>query len=293
MLRHRLAVGLPLGCLALAGFLWPGWPGMVLFLGFGGFLLLTGLREFHDMADAMELPGARSASYLAGLGFLATAPLAAWITPSSPAQVAGPLDAAVLVLLLVVLALGLFREGPSRESLVRCGVSLAAVAYVAWGSSFLAKLYFSGIDGRRLVLFVVLATKSADMGAFALGSLTAKLPGGNHKLCPGISPKKSWEGLLGGVVASLACCFGLLWLWPDSMTLHGDRVVTWVTALLFGLLAPIVGLLGDVAESGFKRASGFKDSGNLPGLGGVLDILDSLIPVAPLFYAYIHLLAAA
>ncbi|MBT7301569.1 MAG: phosphatidate cytidylyltransferase [Victivallales bacterium] len=123
--------------------------------------------------------------------------------------------------------------------------------------------------------------------------MTAKLPGGNHKLCPRLSPKKSWEGLFGGVIASLACAFGLLHLWPESMTLHGVQVVNWAVALAFGLLAPVLGLLGDVAESGFKRASGFKDSGRLPGLGGVLDILDSLIPVAPLFYACIHLLAAS
>lgn len=291
MLRHRLAVGLPLGCLALAGFLWPGWPGMVLFLGFGAFLLVEGLREFHNMAQAMGLPGNRRASYAAGLGFLAGGPVAFWLAPQAPVLVAGSLDGIVLAVLLVLLALGLFREGPSRESLTRCGVSLAAVAYVAWASSFLAKLYFSGTGGPRLVLFVVVATKSADVGAFVLGTLTSKLPGGNHKLCPRLSPKKSWEGLLGGILASLACCFGLLWLWPHTMTLHDTRVVTWVTALLFGLLAPVIGLLGDVAESGFKRASGFKDSGDLPGLGGVLDIMDSLIPVAPLFYAYIHLIA--
>ena len=75
------------------------------------------------------------------------------------------------------------------------------------------------------------------------------------------------------------------------MALQGVQVVNWGTALFLGLVAPIVGLMGDVAESGLKRASGFKDSGNLPGLGGVLDILDSVIPVAPLFYAYIHIVA--
>jgi len=293
MLRQRLAVGAPLGCLALASFLFPGWPGALLFLCLGGFLIVEGLREFHNMAEAMGLPGARQTCYLAGLGFVLVGPLAAWASPPSPVTVAASLDAVVLTMLFVLLAVGLLRAGPSQSSLTRCGVSLAAVAYVAWPMSFVGKLYFSGIDGPRLVLFLVAVTKVADTGAFALGTLTAKLPGGNHKLCPRLSPKKSWEGLFGGVIASLACAFGLLHLWPESMTLHGVQVVNWAVALAFGLLAPVLGLLGDVAESGFKRASGFKDSGRLPGLGGVLDILDSLIPVAPLFYACIHLLAAS
>jgi phosphatidate cytidylyltransferase len=77
------------------------------------------------------------------------------------------------------------------------------------------------------------------------------------------------------------------------MTLDGVQAVTRTTALVFGLVAPCLGLLGDVAESGFKRASGFKDSGKLPGLGGVLDILDSPIFVAPCFYAYLILTAGA
>ena len=66
MLRQRLAVGAPLGCLALASFLFPGWPGALLFLCLGGFLIVEGLREFHNMAEAMGLPGARQACYLAG-----------------------------------------------------------------------------------------------------------------------------------------------------------------------------------------------------------------------------------
>jgi len=293
MLRQRLAVGLPLAVLALAAFLWPGWPGSLLFLLFGGFLVAYGLNEFHDMAEAMDLPGVRRASTAAGLGLLFAPLLAAILHPHSPIYLAAALDAAVLTLLLVLLAVHLFRAGPSREALVRCGVSLAAVAYVAWSVSFLAKLYFSGEDGPRLALFAVAATKSADIGAFVLGSLTARLPGGNHKLCPRLSPKKSWEGLFGGILASLVCCLGLLRLWPDSLTLDGVQAVTRTTALVFGLVAPCLGLLGDVAESGLKRASGFKDSGKLPGLGGVLDILDSPIFVAPCFYAYILLTTAA
>jgi phosphatidate cytidylyltransferase len=264
-----------------------------LFLGFGAFLLFEGLREFLNMAQAMGLPGSRSASYLAGLGFLLAAPLSAWGAPEHPALLAYALDAMVLGLFLALLALGVLQEGPSRHSLTRRGVSLAAVTYVAWSMSFVAKLYFSGSDGPHLVLYLIAVTKAADMGAFAVGSLTAKLPGGNHKLCPRLSPKKSWEGLLGGIAASLLCAFALLLLWPSSLSLRGVQVVTGTTALFLGLLAPILGLLGDVAESAFKRASGFKDSGNLPGLGGVLDILDSIIPVAPLFYAYLHLLAVS
>ena len=292
MLRHRLLVGSALGAVVLASMFWPGWPGAALFLCFGAFLVVTGLCEFHAMAAALGHPGLPWTSALAGVGFMLVGPVSAWLLPDSPLHLAGALDGLALALLLVSLAVGLLRDEPSRASLTRCGVSLAAVAYVAWTTAFLGKLYFSGVDGRRLVLFLIVVVKMGDTGAFALGTLTAKLPGGNHKLCPRLSPKKSWEGLLGGIVASLACAFWLWRLWPESMGLDGVQVVNGTTVVLFGLLAPVVGLLGDVAESGLKRASGAKDSGKIPGLGGVLDILDSIIPVAPLFYAYIHLLAA-
>jgi phosphatidate cytidylyltransferase len=133
----------------------------------------------------------------------------------------------------------------------------------------------------------VAVTKFTDTGAFALGTLTARLPGGNHKLAPRLSPKKSWEGLLGGILAGALVAELFVLLCPQRLLFLGMRVLDWRTALAMGIVFALVGLVGDLLESALKRAAGVKDSGHIPGLGGALDILDSLIPVAPLFYLYV------
>ena len=129
-----------------------------------------------------------------------------------------------------------------------------------------------------LALFVLIWVN--DTGAYCVGSLTAKRPQGNHKMAPHVSPKKSWEGLIGGVVFTLAAAMVLYqYGWFDG--LHAEHN-GWSLALLFGLLTSVFGTLGDLMESLFKRSIGVKDSGRfLPGHGGVLDRFDSILLAAP------------
>ena len=127
--------------------------------------------------------------------------------------------------------------------------------------------------GNLMMLYVIAIIKISDMGGFAAGVSTAKLmKGGNHKMCPTISPNKSWEGLAGSVAASCvpSCCF---------MPITG---FIWWKALAFGVTAALVGTFGDLVESKFKRWVGVKDSATFmpAGLGGLLDMFDSLI-IAP------------
>ena len=128
--------------------------------------------------------------------------------------------------------------------------------------------------GNMMLLYVVAIVKFSDVGGFAFGTASAKLmKGGNHKLCPAISPGKSWEGLFGSVVFScvVSCAF-----MPATHFAPGK-------ALAFGLVAALVGTAGDLVESKFKRWVGVKDSSTMKitnGLGGILDMLDSLI-IAP------------
>ena len=124
--------------------------------------------------------------------------------------------------------------------------------------------------GNLMMLYIIAIIKISDMGGFAAGVSTAKLmAGGNHKMCPTISPNKSWEGLAGSVAASciLSCCF--------IPITH----FVWYKALAFGVTAALVGTFGDLVESKFKRWVGVKDSSTFmpAGMGGFLDMFDSLL----------------
>jgi phosphatidate cytidylyltransferase len=108
---------------------------------------------------------------------------------------------------------------------------------------------------------------------------------------PSISPKKSWEGFVGGLAASLLVAWLLVGVWGDRFTYGGVPVLGRGSALFWGFFCAVLGLWGDVAESALKRAAQAKNSGIVPGFGGVLDLLDSLVLVAPFFYAYVVLAA--
>ena len=125
--------------------------------------------------------------------------------------------------------------------------------------------------GNLMLLYILAIVKFSDVGGFAFGLTSAKLmKGGNHKLCPSISPGKSWEGLFGSVFCSsvVSCAF-------IGVTHFGVG-----KAILFGVTAALVGTAGDLVESKFKRWVGVKDSSTMKltnGMGGILDMLDSLL----------------
>lgn len=129
-----------------------------------------------------------------------------------------------------------------------------------------------------LAVFVLIWVN--DSFAYCVGMLTSKLPNGNHKMFPRVSPKKSWEGLFGGIAFSIgAACLLNYFGWFDTITRAGH---SWLTACGFALVVSIFGTLGDLMESLMKRTIGVKDSGKfLPGHGGVLDRFDSILLAAP------------
>ena len=104
-------------------------------------------------------------------------------------------------------------------------------------------------------------------------------------MIPHISPKKTWEGFFGALGLSLLASLGLLWLMPGHLSM-----LNWTHATLLGLLLGFAAVVGDLAESIIKRSTGVKDSGNfLPGIGGALDLIDSLLFTAPLLFFYLRL----
>ncbi len=148
-----------------------------------------------------------------------------------------------------------------------------AIALVL-GSAVLSGALFSLLlaawrHGNLMMLYLIAIVKLSDMGGFAFGLGSQRLFGGNHKMCKTISPNKSWEGLAGSIVGSMLISFAFLPITGFSAP----------KAALFGLVAALAGTFGDLVESKFKRWAGVKDSSQMKitnGMGGILDMLDSL-----------------
>lgn len=164
----------------------------------------------------------------------------------------------------------------AREASTQAAWVLLGSIYVG-GMMGAASLLRAEADGRALIYLAVGITWAGDVGAFYAGSRW-----GRHLLAPRISPKKSWEGVAGGLAASVAvAALGSVWVWP--------RVPAGSAAGL-GLLLGGVGIVGDLVESALKRAAGVKDSGGLiPGHGGILDRVDSLMFIIPCLYGLVRL----
>ncbi len=172
-----------------------------------------------------------------------------------------------------------FNRQDNRNAILGLSTTLFGVLYVSWFFSFLVKtrLMLPGIDGAKLAGFIILITKSGDIGALFIGTWL-----GRHPLLPKVSPNKSIEGTLGGIlVSSLAAVACRSWL--PALPQFTPFFVALMGAFFGGL-----GQLGDLSESLIKRDCNVKDSGSLlPGIGGVLDLVDSLLFSAPAFYLYI------
>lgn len=164
-----------------------------------------------------------------------------------------------------------FREDEDAAGLA--AKTIAAPLYAALPLAFMM-MFFRIVDGewRRngayLILFLIIVTWSSDVGAYFVGRRFGKT-----KLAPKLSPGKTVEGSLGGIALTLITAMALKLLWPVM-----DRLFGWVDVFVLGLAFSIVGPIGDLAESRLKRSAGVKDSGRfLPGHGGMLDIIDSLL----------------
>lgn len=285
MLKHRIASGVTLGILVAAALLLPGSLG-----GIFATLLLTaftliGAQEMCKLLKGAGIPVFPAAVALFSTLFTAGSCLAGFRGPVSYVP-----DTVCLTAFLITGFTLLCRSADFKKGMMALFSSTFSVLYLGWAMAFIAKIYFSNGtagSGRLLLLFFVLSVKITDIGAFTVGTITSKRAGGNHKIAPKLSPKKSWEGLIGGIAAGAGTAFLLCSLFGGKMLFNGQPAVSAGFALVFGTAAAVIGFLGDVAESLFKRAAGAKDSGWIPGLGGVLDVIDSLILTAPIFYLWI------
>ena len=300
MLKQRLVTGFTVGLLVLGiVFFFPAW--MHMFLLFAVFLLAQ--LEFADMVHGSGHRYEFLATTILGVVFLGATALETplvrdlmerfpWTPPPMPA---GRIDFSALVLCVapaVLLVLGVLRRKTER-AMETFALSFAGFWYVAVLLSFIVRLAFewkvyedwhTNYTGRLMLLLFVILVKSADIGGYTFGRLF-----GRHKLIPAISPAKTWEGLVGCYVFSLLAGLATWYVFHAFFREEfGQMRFPLVHALVLPFLLTTTGLFGDLAESLIKRSVGVKDaSSRFPGMGGILDILDSLLFSAPFMYAYV------
>jgi len=185
-----------------------------------------------------------------------------------------PYTAPLLTFVAVFSLIWLVFRSPVKEAAANWVWSLAGIIYIGWMLSHLIPL--RGLEaGRDWVLFTIFATFAADTAAFFIGRAW-----GRHSLAAAISPGKTWEGAIGGFLGAIASALLLAVILP-GIPLYWHIV-------LLGALIGVFAQLGDLSESMLKRSVGVKDSGSLiPGHGGLLDRLDSLLFTIVVVYYYV------
>jgi phosphatidate cytidylyltransferase len=185
----------------------------------------------------------------------------------------------------------LFRE-PIRgiDSLMAVASTLFGYVYIVFLFNFTARVTFLipspdgaegmvGSSGAFLLLWLLAVTKFTDMGAYIVGSMI-----GRHKMIPHVSPGKTWEGLGGAILFSQLAACGLYALFPAQLAFFKE----WGHVVFLGFILAVLAVIGDLAESVVKRSLNAKDSGRiLPGIGGSLDLIDSICFTAPALYFYL------
>ncbi len=197
----------------------------------------------------------------------------------SPARV-NDFETSFLILFVLGLCLRQFFSRSNTAGILAISTTLFGLMYVPWLLNFIQKInFFPDVEGRFYLLYFILITKLSDTGAYIVGSLI-----GRHKMIPRVSPGKTWEGFAGALLVST----GASVLFAHCLQRHMPGLIP-VHAVILGFLLGLSAVIGDLIESIFKREAGVKDSGRfLPGIGGILDLLDSLLFNAPIMYLYLR-----
>ncbi len=246
---------------------------------------LIALLEFYRMLDHKGLPNFKVTGMICGAVMLVGSFY--YFAKMGPARSYDFEVAVLLFFLLTMFARQMFARLRGDEPLQTMAYTLFGLLYVLWLYNFITKIVYvvprsstGAVTGQFYVLYLITITKFSDMGAYLTGSVI-----GRHQMIPHISPKKTWEGFGGALVFSLLASLALYKLMPGHLS-----VLTMAHATVLGLLLGFAAVIGDLAESIIKRSTGVKNSGNLlPGIGGALDLVDSLLFTAPLLFFYLRL----
>ncbi len=253
-------------------------PGLLV-AGTATLIVILAMNEFFDLGDRMGLRAYRRWTMLCAVGLM----FAQWMrgleihATSADAELvrhaSGPFASLEFVAILFVfglVAIGLASRQAIADILPAMAMSTAGMMFVAFPFSYLVRIVELEPNGRKFVLFTLVLVWAGDMLAYFVGQSF-----GHTRMAPILSPKKTWEGAAANVAASLGVAILFArWVEMDGLTLLG-----------IAALANIAGQAGDLIESAYKRGAGAKDSSALlPGHGGVLDRIDSLIFAAPIVW---------
>jgi phosphatidate cytidylyltransferase len=246
------------------------------------FLACSGLWEFYGIAEKRDLICFKYSGLLGGaLLMIGTFLNLTGVVGmhNSPARV-NDFETSFLILFVLGLCIRQFLAKSNTSGILAISVTLFGLMYVPWLLNFVQKInFFPNVDGHYYLLYFLVITKFSDVGAYSVGSLI-----GRHKMIPRISPGKTWEGFGGAIVVSTIASIIFVHLAQNKMP-----AMNLVHATILGIILSISAVIGDLIESLFKREAGVKDSGKLfPGIGGILDLLDSLLFNAPLMYIYLR-----
>lgn len=255
------------------------------FLRTTGALILIGLISVLTLAEFYQLLRASGYRPFLKLGLA----FGGLITLAPALAVHFPFPTHVLLpLATVAFALRILGERTPENRMETLASSVFGLVYVSLLLQYLVRIVTPlpgdtiTADGRLLLcLWLVATTKFCDVGALLSG-----MAFGRHKMSPVISPKKTWEGAIGGVLVSASVAASIAWLARDVFPPH----LTPAVAALMAIPIALIGIGADLVESILKRRADRKDSGGaLPGLGGFFDMSDSLILVAPVGYLFFRL----
>lgn len=262
-MKTRIISGIIMG-LIVAGVLALGfmWQPIIITLAVAALAVVAVYELIHNAAgikDVQALIGALIFAFIiAACGFIAK-----------------DLSQALMIIFLASIVYGIYASVMVLKNNGKFGLGRIASLYtlpIAYGGAFFClNGIISSENGIYYLLLLLNFSSVCDMGAYFVGVTLGK-----HKLCPNLSPKKTVEGAIGGIVSSLIVTAILCLCFHKTM---------WIM-LLLTIPFCILGMIGDLFASAIKRAVGIKDYGNLiPGHGGVMDRLDSIIMIAPLMYA--------
>jgi phosphatidate cytidylyltransferase len=246
------------------------------------FLALAGLAEFYGLAEKRGYACFKYCGLLGGV-LLMVGTFLNLIgrigMQGSPARV-NDFETGFIILFVLGLCVRQLSSRTSTTGIIAIATTLLGLMYVPWLLNFIQKInFFPDVEGKFFLLYFILVTKFSDMGAYAIGSLI-----GRHKMIPRISPGKTWEGFAGAIVVSTGASMAFVHIFGAHM--FGMNMLH---AAILGILLSVTAVIGDLIESLFKREAGVKDSGHLfPGIGGILDLLDSLLFNAPIMYLYLR-----